>query len=31
VYQEAPMKPLKLDQDIHPLSKFRAGAAFFVR
>ena len=31
MYQEAEMQPLKLDEDIRPLSEFRAGVAGFVR
>jgi prevent-host-death family protein len=30
-YQEAVMHPLRLDEDIRPLSEFRAGVAGFVR
>jgi len=30
-YQEAVMQPLRLDEDIRPLSEFRAGVAGFVR
>jgi antitoxin YefM len=31
MYQEDVMKPVKLDEDIRPLSEFRAGVASFVR
>jgi prevent-host-death family protein len=31
MYQEAVMQPLRLDEDIRPLSEFRAGVAGFVR
>jgi prevent-host-death family protein len=31
LYQEAVMQPLRLDEDIRPLSEFRAGVAGFVR
>jgi antitoxin YefM len=30
-YQEVDMQPLKLDEDIRPLSEFRAGVATFVK
>jgi len=30
-YLEAAMQPLKLDEDIRPLSEFRAGVASFVK
>lgn len=31
VYEEAVMQPLRLDEDVRPLSEFRAGVAGFVR
>jgi len=31
LYMEVPMQPLKLDEDIRPLSEFRAGVAAFVK